>query len=71
MYFTVDRFEEGFAVLESVEREIFSVPRDLLPADCGEGAVLQRTEDGRFIHAKEKETERAARIQEKMKGLWV
>lgn len=70
MQFTVDRFEEDFAVLESETREMISVPRELLPADCGEGTVLQRTEDGSFIPAKEEEAERAARIREKMKGLW-
>ena len=70
MHFTVDRFEEGFAVLERDDRLMISVPRNLLPADCSEGAVLLRTEDGRFVPAKEDEHRRSARIQEKMKELW-
>ena len=45
MKFTVDRFEGGYAVLESEGRETFSVPARLLPAGTPEGAVIRIERD--------------------------
>lgn len=42
MYLTIDRFEDnGWAVLEREDGEIFNIPADWLPADAAEGDVLR------------------------------
>ena len=69
MHFTVDRLEEGFAVLESEGREMITVAKELLPKDVAEGDVLLKTDTG-FVHDEDAQKARSARIREKMKGLW-
>ncbi len=36
MYVIIDRFEGEFAVVETPERNMYNIPRQLLPG-CGEG----------------------------------
>lgn len=40
MIYTVDRFEENFAVLEDAEMNITTVDRNCIPNDAKEGSVL-------------------------------
>ncbi len=52
---SVDRMEEGFAVLVTTSLESFMVPVELLPEDCREGDVLNVT-----FRRNPEETERLA-----------
>lgn len=45
MYYTVDRFEEAWAVLEDAQARTFQVPRDWLPAGAREGDVVVVTDE--------------------------
>lgn len=40
MIYTVDRFEENFAVLEDSEMNIITVARNSIPNDAKEGSLL-------------------------------
>jgi hypothetical protein len=49
MKYTIDRFEEDFAVLEDEGRSMRSVPRGLLPPGLREGDAVELT-DGKYFH---------------------
>jgi hypothetical protein len=40
LYYTIDRFEGKYAVLESDERKIYNVPKSKLPPKAKEGDVF-------------------------------
>lgn len=63
MKVTVDRFEGGFAVVETEEGQTFDMPAALLPDKAVEGSVISITLD-------EAETEkRLKEIKEKMNSM--
>ncbi|GAB6170881.1 DUF3006 domain-containing protein [Paradesulfitobacterium aromaticivorans] len=41
--YIIDRFEDLWAVVETNDRQTFSLPRELLPSDVCEGDVLDIT----------------------------
>ncbi len=45
MNFTIDRFEGGFAVVESENGLFLNIPRELLPEDSAEGDVFSLTKN--------------------------
>jgi len=69
MRFIIDRFEEGFALLENPETlEISEYPRAKLPKGAKEGDVL--TESDGILRLDSAETEsRAARIRERFRKI--
>lgn len=65
MKFTIDRFEDSFAVVELENRDMVDIHISLIPKDAKEGDVLRITID-------EDETlERKKRIEEKLKRLFL
>ena len=63
----IDRFENGFAVVEDGESgEIFDIPVSNLPAGAREGSVLKRTESGYILGDKDKK--RSDEIKACLKG---
>jgi len=62
--FVLDRFEGNIAVIER-DREVFNIPRDLLPEGVKEGDCLNIE-----IKIDEKSNEHRKRIEEKAKRLW-
>lgn len=69
MYYTVDRVEEGLALVESPEKTMLNIPLEKLPAGVKAGDVLC-LQDGVFLPAPEEQKVREARIQRKMDALW-
>ena len=68
--YTIDRFEEDFAVCENrTTKEIVNVKKSELPDGVGEGSVLTY-KDGKFEVNNEKQEEIEKRIREKMNNLW-
>lgn len=61
---TIDRFEEGFAVVELENREMINIKRDGIPREAKEGDVLDL--DGENISINHEETERRKKEIEKM-----
>lgn len=69
-YYILDRFEEDFAVLESLEdAETINIKKTLLPSNLKEGDVLLRDESG-WAFDKEKTEERRNKINDKLNSLW-
>ena len=69
MKYTLDRFEETFAILEAEDRSIAKIPRQNLPKNVREGSILTLT--GSIWTVDLSETENAAnRIRTKMDLLW-
>ena len=69
MKYTLDRFEETFAILEAEDRSIAKIPRQNLPENVKEGSILTLT--GSIWTVDLSETENAAnRIRTKMDLLW-
>ena len=62
--FVIDRFEGNAAVIEW-EKEIFNIPRNLLPEGAKEGDYLKID-----IKIDETSNENRKRIEEKAKRLW-
>lgn len=67
MKYTLDRFEEQFAVLESETGDLLQIPKSELPIDAAEGCCLQNA-DGKWHLADNADTIR--RIKNKMDILW-
>lgn len=64
MKFTIDRFEEGFAMVELENGEILEIPRSILPIEAKEGDIIS-------ITVEKNETEdRRKRIQGKFDRLF-
>lgn len=64
MQVIIDRLEEGFAVVELVNRETVNMPRALLPEGAKPGDVLEIRID------EESTRERREKIESRMKSLW-
>ncbi len=64
---TIDRFEGPFALCETEDGTMVSVPKNMLPAGCCEGDAL-RLEDGSYV--KDNQQQRRRKMQEKMQGLF-
>lgn len=69
MKYTLDRFEEGFALLEQEDRTFLQIPRTNLPEDAQEGSVLI-LRDGVWVADPEETEKTAQRIRTKMDLLW-
>lgn len=61
MKYTVDRIEGGFAVCETEELEIVSLPLMSLPEGVKEGSVISERK-GKYTFLEAEETERRKRI---------
>lgn len=59
MKYTIDRFEEGFALLEDEAGEMRQVPRAALPPEAREGDRLEDCGAGYVILAEETRAARA------------
>lgn len=57
MYYAVDRFEEGFAVLQDDAGKSRNVPRSLLPPDTKQGDVFT-SKGERYLPAPEEAARR-------------
>lgn len=69
MPWVIDRFEEGFAVLEDTDSlESLDLPRSQLPTAAQEGHTL-KMEDGCYVIDYEDTEARRKRIQEKFSRL--
>lgn len=68
-YFIVDRFEEGYAVLETPEGEMITVNKDLIEEGVKVGDSLIKSGDNYKIDM-EATIERKNKISNLMKGLW-
>ncbi len=60
----IDRFEDGFAVVETPDRRFFDMPLELLPEGVIEGSVIIISADP------DDEKLRKERIMQKAKKLW-
>ena len=68
--FTVDRIEEGIAVLENRKTlKIENVEKEKLPKDIKEGDILNKI-NGKYFINETRTKEATERIQEKMNKLW-
>lgn len=64
MKFTIDRFEEEFAIVELANKEMISIPRSILPIEAKEGDIIS-------VSVEQGETEeRRKRIQSKFDRLF-
>jgi hypothetical protein len=59
MRYTIDRFEEGFALLEDERGAMSQVPRDQLPPEAKEGDKLELGEGGYVVLVEETKAARA------------
>lgn len=69
MKYTLDRFEESYALLEKEDRTVLSVPKSDLPPDAGEGSVLT-CENGKWTLLAKETEDTTERIRSKMAQLW-
>lgn len=69
MYWVIDRFEEGFALLENtIDQTILQLARETLPPDAREGDVVVRS-NGVYILDRAETEERAKRIKARFERL--
>ncbi|NLM13842.1 MAG: DUF3006 domain-containing protein [Epulopiscium sp.] len=64
MHITIDRFENGFAVVELENGKIINMPKELIPHGAREGTVLEIR-----IDCEETEKRKKA-IEQLVKDLW-
>lgn len=65
MKFVIDRFENGFAVIELQDGEIVNLPIQILPMNIKEGDVV-------ILKVSQKETDkRNQEMNDKYKHLWI
>lgn len=64
MIITIDRFENGFAVVELENGKMINMPKELIPHGAREGTVLEIRIDSIETEKRKKEIEEAA------KDLW-
>lgn len=69
IFYSVDRIENGVAVLIDDDGRSLTERLERLPADVGEGAVLRRTEQGYVVDTDEESTRRKTvlSLQEKLR----
>ncbi len=63
-YFSLDRFEENFAILEDKDRNFIKILKKILPKDAKEGDVLIKTNEKFEVDA-----EQTAKLREKIISL--
>ena len=69
MFWSIDRFEGAFAVVEDDQRKTRQIERTLLPPEAKEGDVLKMS-DGRYEIDRE-ETERRRKVAIRLQdSLW-
>lgn len=61
-FYSVDRIEDGVAILEFPDKTFVKVDISLLPSDVKEGNVLVKTENSTFIHDFDEEKARKQRL---------
>lgn len=66
--YTIDRFEEDFAVCEASDQRMVDIPFEDIPADSVEGDILEYTE-GRYVKDHRATSAARRRIKEKMEKL--
>lgn len=64
MQFVLDRFEGGKAIIETSNKEVFSIPQELFPENTKEGDVLTIIIDVQATEKRQKE------MQTLMSDLW-
>ncbi|MGL4773136.1 MAG: DUF3006 domain-containing protein [Clostridium sp.] len=69
-YFTVDRIEEKFYVLEDENSNIIDIEKCYIKTEAFEGDILYKQNEYYYLD-KEKTNQRKKEINELMKGLWV
>ena len=69
MKYTIDRFEEEFAVLEGQDGTMKNIQKSLLPPDAKEGSRLI-CQKGQWKIPHEETNSILQRIRAKMKKLW-
>lgn len=69
MFYTVDRIEGSYAVLEDNEENIINVEIINVKGDLKEGKVLYKKDDLYFIDEEETK-KRNEEINDLLKGLW-
>ncbi len=67
--YTIDRFEDAFAVLEDESGGHIDVPKDQIPGNAHEGDILEQSETG-FIIREDLTRERRDKIITKQKRLF-
>jgi hypothetical protein len=60
MKLTIDRFEAEYAVLELPDGSMVNLPRKVLPADAGEGDIINITVDRDETQMRKKEIQKLA-----------
>ena len=66
--YTIDRFEEDFAVCEASDQRMVNIPFEDIPEDSKEGDILVFTE-GKYVKDKRATSAARRRIKEKMEKL--
>ena len=61
-FYSVDRIEDGVAVLEFPDKTFKEVDISLLPSDIKEGNILTKNEKSQFIHDFDEEKVRKQRL---------
>lgn len=69
MFYTVDRVEGSYAILEDNEENIINVEIINIKGDLKEGKVLYKKDDLYFIDEEETK-KRSEEINNLLKGLW-
>ena len=69
IYYTIDRFEGDFAIVETDKMTFCNLARNLLPPEAKEGDILRQDASGYVIDL-EKTRQRAERIAQKRKNLF-
>lgn len=65
MRYTIDRFEENFAVVELEDKKFVNVPREVVPPEAKEGDIIFSTVDNAGTKEQRK------KIEEIMKTMWI
>ena len=64
MKFTIDRFEEDYAIVELEDGQMEEIPRGLLPQDAKEGDIIS------LVKEEDEGEERKKRIENKFNNLF-
>lgn len=70
MRYTIDRFEEEFAICEDEEQRMVSIPLSRLPEHIKEGDILDEQE-GNFLLDPEASALRRQAMDQKLKDLFL
>ena len=50
---SIDRIENGFAIVQFDEEQFSSVPLSILPKGIKEGSIIEKNENGEFVFLEE------------------